>query len=217
MVYANQDSSHQYLCALGACAPERDLVGVFGFVILVDYGVSIALRACLPGVRAVPLHPSLSPRGCPRRRPHPSSASDSPRAFPKRHLYLDLLWNAGEDEEEGIGYRFSFRRETDPGQREDAVGNGSECWFRASDVLSMDGGPAMVRWPNKRLDQRFVDHAYETLDRLHRVVRKDHVVAYYEERRQTLDSVSQRSRSIRTGISRSTPPFSWNRRARCSP
>ena len=113
------------------------------------------------------------------------------RAFPKRHLYLDLLWNADEDEDEGTGYRFSFRRETEPRQREGAVGNSPECWFRVSEVMSMDGGPAMVRWLNSHLDQRFVDHAYETLDRLHRVVRKDHLVAYYEERRQTLDDVVQ--------------------------
>ena len=117
--------------------------------------------------------------------------SNNPEAFPKRHLYLDLLWNAGEDEEEGTGYRFSFRRENEPCQRNAPADNGSECWFRVSEVLSMDGGLAMVRWLNKRLDQRFVDDAFETLDRLHRVVRKDHLVAYYEERRQTLDDVVQ--------------------------
>ena len=116
---------------------------------------------------------------------------NNPRAFPKRHLNLDLLWNAGEDEEEGTGYRFSFRRENEPSHRESPAGNGPECWFRVSKVLSMDGGPAMVRWLNKRLDQRFVDHAFETLDQLHSVVRKDHLVAYYEERRQTLDDVVQ--------------------------
>ncbi|MDE0263563.1 MAG: DUF262 domain-containing protein [Bryobacterales bacterium] len=116
---------------------------------------------------------------------------NNPEAFPKRHLYLDLLWNAGDDEEEGTGYRFSFRRENEPIQRTGPAGNGSECWFRVSDVLLMDGGPAMVRWLNERLDQRFVDHAYGTLDRLHRVVRIEHLVAFYEESRQTLDDVVQ--------------------------
>lgn len=109
---------------------------------------------------------------------------NNPDAFPKRHLYLDLLWNPGEDEEEGARYRFRFRRKTEPIQRD-----GAECWFRVGDVLSMDSGPAMVRWLNSCLDQKLVDQAYETLDRLHRVVRKDHLVAYYEERRQTLDDV----------------------------
>ena len=116
---------------------------------------------------------------------------NNPDAFPKRHLYLDLLWNAGEDDEEGTGYRFRFRRENELSQPTDPAGNGSECWFRVSEVLSMDGGPAMVRWLNKRLAQQFVDHAFETLDRLHSVVRRDHLVAYYEESRQTLDDVVQ--------------------------
>ena len=116
---------------------------------------------------------------------------NNPAAFPKRHLYLDLLWNAGEDDDEGNEYRFSFRREDEARQREDPTANRSECWFRVSEVLSMDAGPAMVRWLNERLEQRFVDQAFETLDRLHAVVRKDHLVAYYEERRQTLDDVVQ--------------------------
>lgn len=114
---------------------------------------------------------------------------NNPRAFPKRHLYLDLLWNAGEDDDEKTEYRFSFRRENEPRQREDLAA--AECWFRVNEVLSMEGGPPMVRWLNERLDQRFVDQAYETLHQLHTVVRKDHVVAYYEERRQTLDDVVQ--------------------------
>lgn len=116
---------------------------------------------------------------------------NNPKAFPKRHLYLDLLWNAGEEEDEGTEYRFSFRRKEEPAQRDTATDTATECWFRVSEVLAMDGGPPMVRWLNQRLDQRFVDPAYETLDRLHSVVRKDHLVAYYEERRQTLDDVVQ--------------------------
>ena len=116
---------------------------------------------------------------------------NNPKAFPKRHLYLDLLWNAGGEDDEGAEYRFSFRRESDPRQRPELNGKAPECWFRVGDVLSMDGGPAMVRWLNERLDQRFVDRAYENLDRLHRVIRKDHLVAYFEEWRQELDDVVQ--------------------------
>ena len=116
---------------------------------------------------------------------------NNPAAFPKRHLYLDLLWDPGEDDDEGIGYRFSFRREKEPRRREHSPDSESECWFRVSEVLSMDAGPPMVRWLNERLDQQFVDRAFETLFRLHTVVRSDHLVAYYEERRQTLDDVVQ--------------------------
>ena len=49
----------------------------------------------------------------------------------------------------------------------------------------------MVRWLNEHLPQEQVDSAYETLDKLHSVVHKEHLVAYYEERGQELDKVLQ--------------------------
>ena len=49
----------------------------------------------------------------------------------------------------------------------------------------------MVRWLNERLPQESIDQAYETLDKLHSVVHKDRLVAYYEEKGQELDKVLQ--------------------------
>ncbi len=116
----------------------------------------------------------------------------NPEAWPKRHLYLDLLWKAEVDGDERDGYRFRFRCEHDPRQPKDAAGNVSECWFRVSEVLMMDGGPPMLHWLlDKGLDKDALDQAFQTLDRLHAVVRKDRLVAFYEERRQALDDVLQ--------------------------
>ena len=109
---------------------------------------------------------------------------NNPGAFPVRRLCLDLLWRPDEDNEDGSKYRFSFRA----GEGSPA---GEECWFPVKDVLSMDGGPPMVRWLNEHLPQEQVDSAYETLDKLHSVVHKEHLVAYYEERGQELDKVLQ--------------------------
>ena len=105
-------------------------------------------------------------------------------AFPVRHLYLDLLWRPDEDDDDGLKYRFDFRTDERPS-------NAGECWFPVSQVLSMSGGPPMVRWLNERLPQDDLDRAFETLDRLHSVVHKDHLVAYYEEKGQELDKVLQ--------------------------
>jgi hypothetical protein len=117
---------------------------------------------------------------------------NNPKAFPKRHLYLDLLWNAGEDEDEGTEYRFSFRRENEPRRRKNSSGNLVEWWFRLRDILSMEDGPPMLDWVNDpALERSALSLAYKTLNRLHRVVRQDHLVAYYEERRQRLDDVVQ--------------------------
>ena len=116
----------------------------------------------------------------------------SPWAFPKRSLCVDLLWNPAGEEEEATGYRFSFRPETESQRRENSAGSLVEWWFRVSDILSMDDGPSMLDWLNDpALERSSMSLAYKTLDRLHRVVRKDHVVAYYMERRQKLDDVVQ--------------------------
>jgi hypothetical protein len=100
----------------------------------------------------------------------------NPNAFPICKLYLDLLWQPDEDDEEGLKYRFNFRTD-----EEIAVVNEKECWFLVRDILSMSSGPAMVRWLNSQLPQEQVDLAYETLDELHKVVHTDHLIAFYEE------------------------------------
>ena len=114
----------------------------------------------------------------------PRLRRNNPDAFPERLLYLDLLWKPG-DNDEGLEYRFSFLTD----ERSSAV-NG-ECWFPISEVLKMKSGPAMVQWLNQRLPQEHVDQAYETLDRLHRMVHSEHLVAFYEEKGQELDKVLQ--------------------------
>ena len=130
---------------------------------------------------------------------------NNPDAFPIRRLYLDLLWKPDEDDEEGLRYNFSFLTD---GQFNATVDG--KCWFPVGQVLSMDGGPAMVRWLNDRLPQHHVDIAYETLDRLHRVVHTEKMVAYYEEREQELNKVLQifvRMNSGGTLLSYSTSYF----------
>ena len=103
-------------------------------------------------------------------------------AFPKRRLYLDLLWKPGEDEE-GRKYLFEFRINEES--------RDGECWFPVWQILEMGGGPPMVRWLNERLPQESVDQAHETLYRLHSVVHTEKLVAYYPEKGQELDKVLQ--------------------------
>ena len=116
----------------------------------------------------------------------PRKHTNNPNAYPVRQLYLDLLWLPNEDDEEGLKYRFRFLNKN----QADVIRDG-ECWFPIGQVLSMDGGPAMVRWLNERLPQEQVDQAYETLDKLHSVIHKERLVAYYDEKGQELDKVLQ--------------------------
>ncbi len=121
-------------------------------------------------------------------------------AYPKRHLFLDLLSGSRKDADEGAprkdadegaAYRFSFRRENDrEGFVEDAAGT-AQCWFRVSDILGMDGGPPMLKWLTEHLEQHWLENAYYTLDTLYRRVRQETPMSYYVVDEQSLDKVVQ--------------------------
>ena len=112
---------------------------------------------------------------------------NSPGAFPTRRLYLDLLWQPDEDDEEGLRYRFSFLTDEQSGESQEGV-----CWFPVGEVLSLqNAGPAMSQWLNERLPQDQVTPAHETLYELYQVVHSKHLVAYYEETGQELDKALQ--------------------------
>lgn len=111
----------------------------------------------------------------------------TPGAFPRRRLYLDLLWKPEEDEEEGLKYRFRFLT-----KEEINNANDGECWFRVQKILSMkNAGPAMTKWLNERLPQQQVNLAHETLYELYQVVRDKHLIAFYDEHSQELEKVLQ--------------------------
>ena len=104
-------------------------------------------------------------------------------AFPKRILALDLLASPDPDEE-GSRYCFEFIDEGRIGVEDQRL------WFKASNILGMEAGPAMLNWLMQHgLDQEQLSRAYETLDRLHRAVRVDQVVAFYEEKSQDIERV----------------------------
>ena len=104
-------------------------------------------------------------------------------AFPERVLALDLLASPDPDEE-GSRYCFEF---IDP----ERIGfEGDRLWFRVSDILGMKDGPSMLGWVMEYgLDREQMRRAYATLDRLHRAVRGDQLVAYYEEKSQDIERV----------------------------
>ncbi|MDE0680417.1 MAG: DUF262 domain-containing protein, partial [Gammaproteobacteria bacterium] len=112
---------------------------------------------------------------------------NNPNAFPKRQLYLDLLWQPHEDNDDASTYRFEFLTEK---QLEDA--DDAPCWFPVPEILQMkNAGPAMTKWLNSRLPQEQVDQAHETLWHLFQVIRERKSVAYYEIDSQDLHTVLQ--------------------------
>ena len=114
---------------------------------------------------------------------------NNPEAFPKRRLYLDLLWESNHDDEESQ-YRFEFLTD-----EESQAASDGECWFPVREVLGMEGGPAMLSWLTEQLPQEHsnehLNRGYRTLDKLYRVVHTENTVAFYEEKSQELEKVLQ--------------------------
>ena len=113
----------------------------------------------------------------------PNKWWNNPDAFPVRILRLDLLSSLSPDED-GVRYRFKF---LDDNQ---AVRDEAAHWFKVPDILGMEDGPAMLSALMERgLRDESLKRAYATLDRLHRVVRSQNLINYYEEETQDLERV----------------------------
>ena len=113
--------------------------------------------------------------------------ANNPSAYPKRRLYLDVLWQSDASNEEGLKYRFQFRAD-------DSTEDDSECWFLVRDILSMEGGTPIFEWVANRLAMSDAAHttpAFSAIDRLQRVINKEPIIAYYREKNQELDRVLQ--------------------------
>ena len=114
---------------------------------------------------------------------------NSPWAYPTRKLYLDLLWQPDEDDENGLRYRFSFLREE---QFKAAKTNDNVCWLPVSEVLAMVEPYQVSEWLfSAQLAPEHNRQANRTLHNLYDVVHNKHLVAFYEERSQELDKVLQ--------------------------
>ena len=108
---------------------------------------------------------------------------NSPDAFPRRVLALDLLSSA-EPDEEGNRYMFDFIEEGRIGRE------GDRLWFKVSNILTMQSGPPMLRWlTEKNLADQGLNLAFERLDRLYQAVHNDQTVCYYEEKNQDIEHV----------------------------
>lgn len=107
----------------------------------------------------------------------------SPSAFPKRHLYLNILAEAKENES-GMQHDFKFLTDQDATKQCDET----HCWYRVGAILDAKGGLDIHRFlAGRELGNQ--DRPFEVLDRLYRVVHTEGVISYYEERDRDLDRV----------------------------
>ena len=102
-------------------------------------------------------------------------------AYPRKLLYLNVAARLGENDL-GLAYEFTFLTD------QEADGNHSDSkWFRVGDILTLDMGAPMFHYVR---DQGLVDTpAFDTLHRLHTVVRQEPVISYFLEEEQDIDKV----------------------------
>ncbi|MYA17633.1 MAG: DUF262 domain-containing protein [Gammaproteobacteria bacterium] len=106
----------------------------------------------------------------------------SPDAFPRRHLYLNILDDA-EENDAGMRHDFRFLREEDARKRDE-----KRYWYRVGKILGAEDAADLYEF---LLDKELTGERrpFRVLNKLHAVVHKEPVVAYYEEENQDLDKV----------------------------
>ena len=108
---------------------------------------------------------------------------NSSDAFPRRHLYLNILADA-EENEAGMQYDFRFLTDVDATASHDDT----HCWCPVREVLKAEDTVDLADFlvdrqlGNQRRPLKF-------LARLHKVVHTEPVIAYYEEDDRDLDKV----------------------------
>ena len=102
--------------------------------------------------------------------------------FPTRHLYLNILAEAEENE---AGMRYDFRFLT-PDEAE--IRDETQCWYRVGQILTADDALDLHDF---LVDRQLADQRrpFRVLAGLQKVVQTEPVTAYYEEEDQDLDKV----------------------------
>lgn len=113
---------------------------------------------------------------------------DSPKAFPTKKLYLNLL---GSTEDIELKYNFAFLAD-------DEIENDSENhWFKVGDVLAWDDLTKVMNYvgQNGLMDSSKYgaagQEAMNILAKLHHMIHKEGAISYYEEVDSELDKVLQ--------------------------
>lgn len=108
---------------------------------------------------------------------------NNPDAFPKRHLYLNLLRTARTATEVDIAYDFKFLTETQV-----AEDGEEDHWFRVREVLRWRSLRNVMTYLRKRSLWES-EYAEECLSRLFQVIREQRLINFYEETEQDIDKV----------------------------
>ena len=117
---------------------------------------------------------------------------DNPSAWVKQRLFIDLLKDAGADDDgDDLGVTYGFRFFEAP-----PANSHVSYWFKVGQILDYDDEDSFDRFKDELIDQlpgdvtRDQERVFRrNLERLYRMLWKDEVVSYYTERNQSYDRV----------------------------
>lgn len=107
---------------------------------------------------------------------------NSPHAFPKRQLYLNLL-DVPDEDDDGMLYEFKFLNDQDAKER-----NERTYWYQVADILKVKDSPDLIDAVHD-MELGATRDPLKILTRLHRIVHDDGIISYYEEKEQDLNKV----------------------------
>jgi hypothetical protein len=119
----------------------------------------------------------------------PRMRRNSPAAFPKKTLHLNLLADQGDDEE-GEKYSFEFLEPSKAGAVPGAL------MYQVADILAVTNTAQLAKWLHAKVkasslpdDGELFDRASDALFRLYEVVHSAPILTYYTEKSQELERV----------------------------
>ena len=114
----------------------------------------------------------------------PRKRRSNPDAYPTKHLYLNLLAPADENEFD-LEHDFRFMTDADARRDNDA---GDAHWFMVQNALQLDDASGAWLYL-QQLSLADHDRAFPTLSRLLKVVQEDPIINFFEEENKDLDHV----------------------------
>lgn len=108
----------------------------------------------------------------------------NPNAFPKRHLYLELLSGKDSDATDENRYSFEFRKDSQP------QSTGKEYWFKVMDIMGIRNDIGINKWlEDAPIADSHSDQARDRLSRLHNAVHMRPLIFFYREQSENIEEV----------------------------
>ncbi|WP_174850548.1 DUF262 domain-containing protein [Streptococcus suis] len=115
------------------------------------------------------------------KKPHRQWINKSDH-FDEKFLYLDLSSKFERESDIDKAYDFRFLTQNE-------VNESDKYWFKVGDILNFNINSALFRFLEEQEKILDTDYAWEILDKLNDIIKKERILNYYQEDEQDLDKI----------------------------